>query len=318
MKHSVKITAILISMFIITQLIGLGVIWLYTPVQQQVVINGTIQNITTNPLPYGMEPPQISQDFSLISIVFAFVLAILLVFFLTRLKAAKIIKWWFFIVVVLVLGVTFNAALMHLIPNYSVYNIMSLSELVALLVAIPFAIFKIFKRNFLIHNLTELFVYPGIAVVFIPILNVLTIIILLVIISIYDMWAVWHSGFMQKMAKYQINTLKIFAGFFIPYANKKQRQAIKEARLNPKDKKAGKNIKVNIAILGGGDVVFPIITAGVIFRSLGLIPALIVTLFATLALLALFIFARKGKFYPAMPFLTAGLLIGIGVAYLIF
>lgn len=308
MKHNLKVTLILISMFLITQLIGLGVIWLYTPVQQQIEINGTIQNITSNPLPYGMEPPQIRQDFSLVSIVFAFVLAILLVFFLTKLKAAKIIKWWFFIVVILVLGVTFNSVLGRFIPY---------ADIVSIIIAVPLAIFKIFKRNIVVHNLTELFIYPGIAVVFIPILNVLTAIILLVIISVYDMWAVWHSGFMQKMAKYQINNLKIFAGFFVPYVNKKQRQAIKEARLSDKNKKSEKKIKVNLAILGGGDVVFPIITAGVVFRALGLIPALIVTLFATLAILALFIFARKGKFYPAMPFLTAGLLVGIGISYLI-
>ena len=75
----------------------------------------------------------------------------------------------------------------------------------------------------IVHNLTELLVYPGIAVIFVslltqwsPIKNLILIIFLLILISIYDMWAVWHSGIMQKMAKYQIDTLEIFSGFFIP------------------------------------------------------------------------------------------------------
>ncbi|HRZ86068.1 MAG TPA: presenilin family intramembrane aspartyl protease [Candidatus Paceibacterota bacterium] len=323
MKHNIKVTLVLISMFLFTQLIGLAVMYAYTPIISQEITNGTVQNITLNPLPYGMQPPEVVEqaDFwtMLPSIAVAFFLAILFVFFLTKLKAAMIIKWWFFIVVVIVLGITFNAVLMNLLPYYD-FKIISLSELVALAIALPLAIYKIFKRNILIHNLTELLIYPGIAVVFVPILNIWTTIVLLIAISIYDMWAVWHSGFMQKMAKFQMDHLKIFTGFFVPYLNKKQRDMIKEAKASKSDMKnklKDKKMKVNVAILGGGDVVFPIITAGVVLRSLGLIPALVVTLFSTIALFVLFVFAKKGKFYPAMPFLTAGLLAGIGIAYLV-
>src|SRR3989344_1588840 len=234
-------------MFLVTQLIGLAVIYSYTPIIQQVEINGTLQNITVNPLPYGLEPPEVEKEISLLSIIFAFIIAVFFVFLLTKLKAALFIRLWFFVVVIIVLAITFNA--------------------------------------------------------------------LLIIISVYDIWAVWHSGFMQKMAKYQINELKLFAGFFVPYLNKKQRELVREAKA--KKSKLKKSMKVNLAILGGGDVVFPIITAGVIFRTLGLLPALIVSLCATISLFILFVFAKKGKFYPAMPFITAGLLVGIGLAYLV-
>lgn len=299
----------LIAMFLVTQLIGLAVIYSYTPIVQQVEINGTLQNVTVNPLPYGLEPPEVEKEISLISIIFAFIIAIFFVFLLTKLKAALFIRLWFFIVVIIVLAITFNALLSWFVP-YKFYP-----EVISLVIALPLAIYKIFKRNLIVHNITELLIYPGIAVVFVPLLNVWTIVILLIIISVYDIWAVWHSGFMQKMAKYQINELKLFAGFFVPYLNKKQRELVREAKA--KKSKLKKSMKVNLAILGGGDVVFPIITAGVIFRSLGLIPALIVSLFATISLFVLFVFAKKGKFYPAMPFITAGLLIGIGLAYLI-
>ena len=52
-------------MFLVTQLIGLAVIYSYTPIIQQVEINGTLQNITVNPLPYGLEPPEVEKEISL-------------------------------------------------------------------------------------------------------------------------------------------------------------------------------------------------------------------------------------------------------------
>ena len=194
--------------------------------------------------------------------------------------------------------------------------------LMVLVIALPLAFIKIYKRGFLVHNITELFIYPGIAAVFVPILNIYTIIILLIIISIYDMWAVWHSGIMQKMAKYQINKLNVFSGFFVPYVSKKVRLKLKKMKKTlTKSQLKKKKIKVNVAILGGGDVIFPIITAGVILKTKitlfglqfvgGFIPALFVIAGATLGLSWLFFFAEKKKFYPAMPFITAGIFLGI-------
>tara|TARA_Y100000310_G_scaffold345528_1_gene466032 strand:- start:1544 stop:2455 length:912 start_codon:yes stop_codon:yes gene_type:complete len=303
-------------MFIVTQLIGLIVVHAYTPDIQQVEINGSLENITVNPLPYGLESPDdIEQGASLISIVIAFAIAIGFIFLLTKIKAAMLIRLWFFVVVALVLAITFYAFEI-LAPLEISYKT---ALIIPLIISIPLAYIKVFKQNVLIHNFTELLIYPGIASVFIPLLGLWSIIVLLIIISLYDMWAVWHTGFMQKMAKYQMNELKIFGGFFVPYLNKKQRQQIKEAKQKIKAGKKPKNksMKINLAILGGGDVVFPIITAGVILRLWGLLPALIVIAGATIALLTLFAYSKKGKFYPAMPFITAGLLIGIAIAYLI-
>jgi len=178
-----------------------------------------------------------------------------------------------------------------------------------------------------------LLIYPGIASVFVPILNIYTIIVLLILISVYDMWAVWHSGIMQKMARYQIDKLKIFSGFFVPYAGKKTKQKIKLLREKFRNKKISKKelqskkFRVNVAILGGGDVVFPIITAGVMLKTFsdkilfgigGLGPALLVIAGATLGLTYLFFFSEKKKFYPAMPFISAGIFAGMILSWIIF
>ncbi len=118
------------------------------------------------------------------------------------------------------------------------------------------------------------------------------------------------------MAKYQIKTLRVFSGFFVPYLGKKEREMVKQYRSSSKKAK-NKKMKVSIAILGGGDVVFPIILAGVVLHTLGLIPALLISVGATLALAFLFYVSEKGKFYPAMPFITIGCFIGLAAGYLI-
>jgi presenilin-like A22 family membrane protease len=283
MKHTLKVTAIILAMFVITQFIGLYVVDHYLAEE--------------NELPLGLETPEIEKEsdygwfFS--GIVIAFIIAILLLFFLMKFRIEFVLKLWFFVVVVVSLVISFNA----IIPPFKQLLIASI------LLALPLAFIKIYKTSFLIHNATELLIYPGIAAVFVPLLNIWTIIGLLILISAYDMWAVWHSGFMQKMAKYQINRLKIFSGFFVPYVSKQVRK---------------KRIKVNVAILGGGDVIFPIIAAGVMLKTLGLASAFLVLAGATLGLAYLFFAAEKRKFYPAMPFITAGIFVGMGISYILF
>ena len=301
MKHNIKITAILIAMFLITQLIGLFVTAAY--------INGL-------ELPYGMEPPEeIKEKPHGFEIIFAFAIAITIFFLLIKLKAETFIRIWYFVVTILALALALNVVLF----KFSlVYN-----SFIALLIAIPLSYIKIFKKQLIVHNLTELLIYPGIAAVFVPLLNVLWIVILLLLISLYDIWAVWHSEFMQKMAQFQINKLQFFTGFFVPYAGKNQRQKIKlikqkyanNPNLMEKQFKKSK-IKVSLAILGGGDIIFPIITSAIFYKFFGLTSALIIMASATIALISLFILAQKGKFYPAMPFITIGMYLGMILSWL--
>ena len=303
MKHNLKITAILLAMFIITQFIGLYVVNHYQAENKN--------------LPFGMEPPEVkgNKGFNqiFISIIFAFVIAISLLFILTKFKAEFIMKLWFFIVVVIALGIFLDS----IIPE------IKYSSIIILIIAAPLAFVKIYKKGFIIHNLTELFIYPGIAAVFVPILNIYTIVVLLILISIYDMWAVWHSGIMQKMAKYQIDKLNVFSGFFVPYADKKTKKKIKLLKEKLKNKKISKKdikskkFKISVAILGGGDIIFPIIAAGVMLKTLGLASAIFVIIGATLGVSYLFFFAEKKKFYPAMPYITAGIFAGMLVGKLL-
>jgi presenilin-like A22 family membrane protease len=128
---------------------------------------------------------------------------------------------------------------------------------------------------------------------------------------------------MQKMAKFQMDELKIFGGFLIPSASKKVKAQMEKIKTKYKNKKMPKSVKnkkfkVNLAILGGGDVVFPIITAGVFMRAYDVIPALFIIFGALAGLISIFLFSKKGKPYPAMPYITTGIFAGLLIWKLLF
>ena len=306
MKHNLKITVILLVMFLLTQFIGLVVLSAGVP-DIQVGENKTIGDVVGLPEP---ETQKEHTNLFLTGILPAFIIAIVLLFLLMKFKIEIILRLWFFAVVTIALILSF-LAFINIIPWFTLD--INPALIIAIVLALPLAFIKIFKRNLLVHNFTELLIYPGIAVVFVPLLNIYTIIALLILISLYDMWAVWKSGVMQKMAKYQIKKVKVFSGFFVPYLTKKQKLELKKSKKSSK----GKAIKVNVAILGGGDIIFPIITAGVMLKTLGLLSAVFVILGAALGLGYLFFLAKKKKFYPAMPFITAGIFLGMLLSWII-
>jgi len=338
MKHTFKITLILISMFIITQIIGLLVVGSYGLQGTCKFYNQTTGQYETRAekieMPEGLQAPELKTQVDFFSmlpmIIISFIIAIFLFFILSKIKINYILRYWFFIVVILGIWITINSLIHYILLYNDICNSpinlflssVPISGLIAFAIAVPLAILKVFKRNIIVHNITELLIYPGIAAVFVAILNVWTIIILLIIISIYDIWAVWHSGIMQKLAKFQMNELKVFGGFYVPYASKKEREQIRLIREKYKNHKISekqlksKNIKISLAILGGGDIVFPIITAGVFLKTLGIWPAIFVVIGASIALFLLFLFSQKKKFYPAMPFLSAGIFLGMLAGWL--
>ncbi len=313
MKHNRKITIIILLMFILAQFIGLFVINSYTT---QKIVDGKIVNATGKVMPYGMgfQENNSSTDLTsiLISVLFSLIIAISLIFILIKIKAKAVMKTWFFVVSVLAIGISLTAFLPEI----------KYASIISLLIAIPLAVFKIYKRNIVVHNLTELLIYPGIAAIFVPILNLTILIVLLILISAYDMWAVWKSKIMQKIAKYQIEELNVVGGLFIPYASKKVKEKINLLKTKFKSKEKlekefkKSELKVNLAILGGGDIAYSILSAGVVLETWGLIPALITVGGASIALVGLLVFGRKKTMYPAMPFITGGIFLVLLVNWL--
>ena len=344
MKHALKVTLVIIAMFLVAQFIGLAVISSYdnhfgasaqkarqeaiekglpVPPEPEIsFVKGTI------PPPMELKTP-IDVASILISIVIALVIATALFFLLSRIRVTLLLRIWFAFVVFICLSIALTL-IIYPMTDTNLFGIfgrdVSIAEAIALPLALILTFYKVIKRNILVHNFTELLIYPGLAVIFLPLLNVVAAAILLVLISIYDMWAVWKSKYMIKLAKYQMNEMKVFAGFFVPYVSAKDRVKIQKMRAlarrekSKKGKRKGKmfRFKVQIAALGGGDVAFPLIFAGTIMLAFGLLAAMITILCTTIALGLLLWFSKKGKFYPAMPFLSAGCFLGLILVLLIF
>jgi presenilin-like A22 family membrane protease len=298
MKHSVKITLILVAVFLITQLLGVALITKYIDVQET---NG-VREIIHPDTAIGEAAQVEDKSFSYIPIIIAVIVGTVVVLLLAKFKAGQFWKIWFLLAVWLCMAVSFGV----------LFN-----KYIALALALILALFKVFKKNPITHNVTELFIYPGIVILILPILNVFSAFILLLVISAYDMYAVWKSKHMITLAKFQKNE-GLFAGLNIPYSWKKSTV--------PKPPKA-KAKKGRSAILGGGDIAFPLLFTGAVLESLiitkhllktsALLYSLIMVVTTTIALLFLFLFSKKDKYYPAMPFITAGCLAGYGIILLL-
>jgi hypothetical protein len=112
--------------------------------------------------------------------------------------------------------------------------------------------------------------------------------ILFVVVSIYDALAVWKLGTMQQMAMQFLDNL-IIPG--VAYAKRKKKK---------------------FAILGGGDIFFLILVPTAMANySISLAITMMLSMFSAIVLL--FYASSKNKFYPALPFMLAGALVGLVV-----
>jgi hypothetical protein len=136
MKHNLKITFILLAMFLVTQFIGLYVINHYS--------------IQGNPLPYNMGMPEVENDSDFYtslfpSIIIAFIFAIVLLILLTKFNLGFVLKLWFFVVILIALGIFLTSFFPEQNQKYIPY--------ILLIFVLPIALIKVYGRNFLIHNI---------------------------------------------------------------------------------------------------------------------------------------------------------------------
>ncbi len=227
-----------------------------------------------NDLPLNLQKTEFNPNISYIYLFFVLLITTSFVLILLHFRLFLFWKLWFFLSVLFTLIISFNSFF---------------SFSVALIFAVVFVLWRILKPNPIIHNLSELFIYGALAAVFLPILNLFSISILLVLISIYDYIAVRKTTHMVKLAKSQ-GDAKVFAGLLIPYGK-------------------------NIAMLGGGDIGFPLLFSAVVMHTFGLglldWRTYLVPFCASILLLALFVKGEKKKYYPAMPYLSLGCLLGL-------
>ncbi|HLD12210.1 MAG TPA: presenilin family intramembrane aspartyl protease [Candidatus Nanoarchaeia archaeon] len=242
----------------------------------QVVGLFVVQGYASQSLPLGLQPPALDPDTSFISLLGTVIVLSLVVWLLMRFRFGFLWKFWFFISLTLVLTVALAAFL---------------PELWALGVAVVLALLKLYRHSVFWHNLPEMLLYGGLAAVFAPVFSLLSLVFLLILIAVYDAVAVWKTKHMVSLAKMQLKE-RLFAGLLIPYGKKKS------------------------ALLGGGDIAFPLLANAVLLREFGGVAAVIGVVFAAGALWLLLWLSEKNKFYPAMVFLSVGSLLAIGLSWL--
>ena len=202
MKHNVQITLMLIGLFFIAQVFGLFTFYNEIPV----TVNETTQEVTVGSINTAFgETTQLEKEEKgldeAVAIIVGVLIATLIIFILMKFKLGFVFKYWFLFVIVWALIV----ALGFYLPFW-----------LATLVGLVLALWRVFKPNMIVHNITEVLVYTSIAVVLVGFLNIFAAFGLLIAISIYDMIAVWKSKHMVKLAKFQTDS-KLFAGLSIPY-----------------------------------------------------------------------------------------------------
>jgi presenilin-like A22 family membrane protease len=311
MKHTWNVTLILAGLFLASQLLGLSLLYSASSVGTDEFGRPVLiyQETILGPRPDIQGPETLALLLSSVAFGTVFILLII------RFGRFGIWKAFFFFTVFITIWVALAVMI---------------DAVVALGIAIVAAALKVRARNVMIHNLTEPFLYAGMALILVPLLSVPWALALLAVISVYDYWAVFRSKHMVTIAK-GLQKSMVFAGLSIPY---KRSGEIESKYDKPKGKKPKKGDyeteEVNTAGLGGGDIAFPLLFTGTVLQALVLsgLPkasAFLLTLILPAVLTATLVLmlwkASKGKFYPAMPVLSAGCVVGyllvLGVAWVV-
>lgn len=299
MKHTLSVTFALIGFFLLTQFVGLAVISHYIDIKR----TAETQALEWKELPFNIERPEVKdQSTSFIPIFIAIIVGTLLILWFARIKKPLLWRIWFFFTVLATLSIAFSAFV---------------RQEIAFAVALALTSLRLLRPNTLTQNISEIFIYGGLASIFVPILNKFAAIMLLIIISIYDIIAVWKTKHMVKLAEFQQSS-RVFSGLMISYKRKEQSGMFKAKPAKGMKPKAG------IAVLGGGDMGFPLIFAGVVMKGLmlketmlaGFLKASIIPITTAIALLILLMKGQRNRYYPAMPFLSLGCLVGYGIVLL--
>ncbi len=307
MKHDWRIVCFLLGLFFCAQMIGLFILSQYVDYEKTIEMG----KLVLRALPFLIERPEVSPTYSFAYIIFGVLIATLIILFIIKYAYINLWRLWYTLSVVFCLLVAWSAFF---------------PEEWGLLLAVFVGVWKVYRPNWFIHNMTEVFLYGGLLVVFAPILSMFSVTMLLLLISCYDMYAVWKSKHMVTMARFLTET-KTFAGLSFPYMPKKVQGKAMLEKIPGKipEKMPAQTEKVRIAVLGGGDIAFPLLFSSVVFQQLLLQYGfgidlwgrlLLVPLCATGMLLLLFLQSKKGVFYPAMPFLSIGCFVGYGLVWL--
>ena len=181
-------------------------------------------------------------------------------------------------------------------------------DILALILILVLIFWWLSKPSVLIHNLCLIFGIAGVGSVLGLRFDPLMVVVLLILFSIYDFIAVYKTKHMIKMAKEMIEHKAILA-LIVPLNIFGFSQSLKEIKPG-----GGKFL-----ILGGGDIIFPLLLAASLVPA-GILNSLIVAFFALVGLFVSFWFfvsQKVPKPIPALPPIALFSIIGYLITLLI-
>jgi len=164
---------------------------------------------------------------------------------------------------------------------------------IAILPALLFVLLRLWKsENLLLMNIVLILTIPGIGSVLGTHLGPVPSLILLLILAVYDIIAVFGTKHMVTLAENAKGKIPMMVA--IPVG----------------DRHLG---------LGTGDLTIPLVFSVSLLREYGLANSVITSLGGCIGLIALFLYTirKKDVMLPALPPITAGLLLGFGLSLLI-
>lgn len=306
MKHPLTPTVLIILFFLLAQISGLALLAADITTQTDEVTGETTVEYSET---IGGPRPDTTGGTSFIFLAVGVTIGTIILLILAKLQLQKIWKVWYFLAVWVAMAIAIGAVLPAIIAYIATFILTA---------------WKIFKPNLFVHNISEVLVYTGIAFLLVPIFDVFWASMLLIAIAIYDAIAVWKSKHMISLANFQTES-KLFAGLQIPY-NHAPPPITKPQKTTSEKTTKKKKTKTHSAILGGGDIAFPLLYTGAILQMLvttgytsleAFLLSLIITAAAAASLVVLFTLAKKDRFYPAMPILSTGCFVGYAILLLV-
>jgi len=144
-----------------------------------------------------------------------------------------------------------------------------------------------------ISNLYMIVFYAALGTLIGALIPPIAALLILIGAAIYDWVAVRKAGNMIFMANY-FTKQRMFPGIVIP-----------------------KEDPEKFAMLGGGDIFFIILVSTAFFKSNPIV-MFTTAIGMTAAVIGLFVLSKKDKFYPALPYILSGCVIGLGAAFWLF
>ncbi len=188
------------------------------------------------------------------------------------------------------------------------------SQMVAYPMAVIAGIAWLFWARIWLHDLILLITLSRAGSVFGFLFSPSTFMIFMLVIAVYDVVAV-RFGFMVWMAD-KLSESATLPAFIFPRKIGDWILPLKNVRVG--DLKNEESDRREYAVLGGGDIGFPLMLAVSVFFAANLISAMLVGVFALLGLVSAFLIQSlwlRGKPMPALPPIASFSLIGLLIAF---